>query len=83
MGDTTSGTSFDSPGYFEKLKAAGMPEMQAKVEPMPLREVMDERFVTKEYFDMRLKDFEYRLTIRLGGMVAASVAIVAALVKLT
>jgi hypothetical protein len=29
-----------------------------------------------------LKDLEYRLTLRLGGMMAASIAIVAALVKL-
>jgi len=30
-----------------------------------------------------LKDLEYRLTIRLGGVPAASIALVAALVKLT
>jgi len=30
-----------------------------------------------------MKEMEYRLTIRLGGMMAASIALVAALVKLT
>jgi len=51
-----------------------------------MREVIDERLVTKEYLDAKLRELEYRLqynlTIRLGGMLAASVAIVAALVRL-
>jgi hypothetical protein len=75
--------TFDTLGYFEKLKAAGMPEEQAKVMANTMREGIDERLVTKDYLDMRLKDLEYRLTIRLGAMMAASIAIVAALVKLT
>ena len=82
-----SSTTFDSLGYFEKLKAAGMPEEQAKVVANTMREVIDERLVTKEYLDAKLRELEYRLqynlTIRLGGMMAASVALVAALVKLT
>jgi hypothetical protein len=45
--------------------------------------IADERLVTKDYLDMRLEDLEYRLTIHLGGMMAASIALVAALVKLT
>jgi len=30
-----SSATFDTLGYFEKLKAAGMPEEQAKVERIP------------------------------------------------
>jgi hypothetical protein len=80
-------TTFNSLGYFEKLKAAGMPEEQAKIVANTTREIVDEQLVTKEYLDARLRELEYRLqyslTIRLGGMMAAAIAIVAALVRLT
>ena len=92
-----STTTFDTLGYFEKLKAVGVPEEQAKVQANALRELIDERLATKtdlfsvknelqqQIKDVRteMKEMEYRLTIRLGGMMAASVALVAALVKLT
>jgi hypothetical protein len=83
-------TTFDSLGYFEKLKAVGVPEEQAKVQANALRELIDERLATKQdlreletRLDNKIEKLEYRLTIRLGGMMAASIAIVAALVKLT
>lgn len=34
-------TTFDSLGYFEKLKSAGVPEEQAKVQATALREQLD------------------------------------------
>ncbi|MEO5338505.1 MAG: hypothetical protein H7841_16700 [Magnetospirillum sp. WYHS-4] len=37
--------------------------------------------VTKEYPNLRLRDMEQRLTIKMGAMLAAAVALVAALVK--
>ena len=83
-------TTFDTLGYFEKLKAAGVPEEQAKVQADALRELIDDRLTTKQdlreletRLDNKIEKLEYRLTIRLGGMMAASIAIVAALVKLT
>jgi hypothetical protein len=83
-------TTFDTLGYFEKLKAVGVPEEQAKVQANAIRELIDERLATKadllatkNELQQQIKDLEYRLTIRLGGMMAASIAIVAALVKLT
>ena len=95
-----SSATFDTLGYFEKLKAAGMPEEQAKVVANTMREVIDERLATKKdlreletrfdakfrELDASLRELEYRLqynlTIRLGGMLAASIAIVAALSRL-
>jgi len=74
--------TFDSLGYAKKLEAAGFTREQAEVQANALREVIDERLVTRDYLDTRLKELEYRLTIRLGAMLAASIAIVAALVKL-
>ena len=70
-------TTFDSLRYFEKLKAAGVPEEQAKVQADALREVIDERLV-KDYLDYRLKELEYKLVIRLGGIVVACTAILLA-----
>ena len=76
-------TTFDTLGYFEKLKAVGVPEEQAKVQANAMREVIEDKLVTKAELASQLKDLEYRLTIRLGAMMAASIALVAALVKLT
>ena len=39
-------TTFDSLGYFEKLKAAGVPEEQAKVQAAALREQLDAQNTT-------------------------------------
>jgi len=89
MGGIMSSATFDSLGYFEKLTAAGMPETQAKAIANTMREVIDERLATKHdlrelemRLDAKLRELEYRLqytlTIRLGGMMAASVALVAA-----
>ena len=75
-------TTFDTLGYFEKLKAAGVPEEQAKVQANAIREVIEDKLVTKAELASQLKELEYRLTIRLGGMMAASIALVAASVKL-
>jgi len=86
--------TFDTLGYFEKLKAAGVPENQAKAQADAMREVIDERLATKrdlqelEYRlqstnNQALKDLELRLTTRFGAMIAAAVAIIAALNVLT
>lgn len=77
-----SSTTFDTLGYARRLEEAGFTRQQAEVHANALREVIDERLVTKDYLDARLRELEYRLVIRLGSMMAASVALVAALVKL-
>ncbi|MBF0131167.1 MAG: DUF1640 domain-containing protein [Magnetococcales bacterium] len=75
-------TTFDTLAFSEELRAAGVPEMQAKAHAKALSAIASEKLVSQEYLDTRLKELEYRLTLRLGGMMAASVAVVAALVKL-
>ena len=75
-------TIFDTLSFARKLQELGFTKEQAEGFAHLQRELIDERLVTKDYLDMRLKDLEYRLTIRLGGMTAASIAFVAALVKL-
>lgn len=81
--------TFDTLSYFEKLKAAGFTEEQAKAQANALREVIEERLATKGdlvQMELRLTNeiqkLELRMTLKLGAMLAASVAIVATLVKL-
>lgn len=92
------GIPFDTHAYVKKLVAAGISEHQAEVHTEMMAEVVVERLVTKEDLaalreDLKpllsreelradLKDLELRLTLRFGAMLAVSVAIVAALVKL-
>ncbi len=74
--------AFDTLAYAKKLKAAGFTEEQAEVQAEALAEVIDEQLATKRDIrdlEMRLK---HDLTIRLGGMLVAGIAIVATLVKL-
>ena len=79
-------TTFDTLGYFEKLKAVGVPEEQAKVQTEALREIIEDKLATKQdlreleaRLETKMRELEYRLTIRLGSMMAAAVAILAAL----
>jgi len=73
-----STTTFDTLGYFEKLKAAGIPEAHAKAQVEVIREVIEDKLATKQ----DLKELEYRLTIRFGSMIAAAVGVLAALMAL-
>jgi hypothetical protein len=71
--------TFDTLGYSKKLQALGFSREQAEGLAELHKDLVAEGLATKQ----DLKDLEYRLTVRLGGMMAASIAIVAALVKLT
>ena len=87
---------FDTLAYSKKLKAVGFKEEQAEVLAETFTEIIEERLATKQdilalkkdikELETRLKrdmkEMEMRLTIRLGTMMAVSIAIVAALVKL-
>ena len=75
-------TIFDTLAYAKKLKAAGFTEDQAEIQTQALAEIIEERLATKQ----DLKELELRLkhdlTLRLGGMLVAGIAVVATLVKL-
>lgn len=70
--------TFDALAYFEKLKGAGVPEEQARIQANAMREIVDEQLVSKAYLDLRLKELEYKLTIRLGGIVVTCTALLLA-----
>jgi hypothetical protein len=69
---------FDTLEYAKKLKAAGFTEQQAEIQAEALADMFENQIATKR----DLRELEYRLLIRLGGMLAAAIAIVAAIVKL-
>ncbi|WP_165178033.1 DUF1640 domain-containing protein [Desulfovibrio sp. ZJ369] len=71
-------TTFDSLDYFEQLKAAGVPEEQAKIQATALRGVIEHSLVTKR----DLKELELRLIIRLGGIVVACTALLVAILPI-
>jgi len=81
--------AFDTLAYAKKLKAAGFTEKQAEVQAEALAEMVDEQLATKH--DIKelardIKELELRLrhdlTLRIGMMLTAGIAIVATLVKL-
>ena len=72
---------FDTYQYIKKLKAVGFTEEQAAVQAETIAGLINEQLVTREYLDRRLAELEYRLVIKLGAMLAASIAIIAALAK--
>lgn len=76
---------FDTLAYAKKLKSAGFTDEQAEIQAEALAEIIDEKLATKQDVrDLRrdMKEMEMRMTIRLGAIQAAGIAIVAALVKL-
>ena len=74
----TKAIAFDTLAYSKKLTAAGFTAQQAEVQAEALAELVNDQLVTKQ----DLNEMELRLTLRLGTMMAASIAIVAAFVKL-
>ena len=82
-------TVFDTLAYAKKLKAVGVPIEVAEVQAEALAEIVEERLATKrdlkeleERLINRLNELEYKMTIRLGAMLAATIVIIGALVKL-
>ncbi len=73
-----AGVPFYTLALARKLEGAGFPSQQAQAAAAALAEVLSDRVATKA----DLRDLEQRLTIKLGGMMAVSIAAAAALVKL-
>jgi hypothetical protein len=80
---------FDTHTFVKRLTAAGMPVEQAEILAEEQARLLGEQLASKHdiallradmaAMEQRIKD---QLTIRLGGMMAGGIAIVAALVKL-
>ncbi|MCK9395909.1 MAG: DUF1640 domain-containing protein [Methylobacter sp.] len=88
--------TFDTLKYANRLKSAGVPDKQAEAEAEALSEALEvnlKELVTKEDLHHEIESLrremlsgfiqvEQRLVIKLGGLTALSIGIVAALVKL-
>lgn len=74
--------TFDTHAYVKKLRTVGVPEEQAEVQAQAIADLVTDRLVTKDDLERGLKELEYRLIIRLGGMIVVAIGIIATLVKL-
>ncbi len=73
---------FDTHAYVKKLKAVSFTEEQAEVQTEVVAVLIDEKLATKQdlqKLEIRLK---HDLTLRLGGMLAAGIAIITGIMKL-
>ena len=70
--------AFDTLAYARRLRSVGVSEEQAEAHAEALAAMVTETLATKQ----DLRELEYRLTIRLGGMLAVTVATVTALARL-
>ena len=74
----TMTVAFDTLKYSKRLQEAGVPREQAEIQAEAFAEIVDEKLATKH----DLKELEYRLIIKLGGMLVFSIGVVATLVKI-
>lgn len=71
--------AFDTLGYAKKLREAGVPQNQAEAHAEAAREFVMAELVTKTDLQLALETQTLRLTVRLGGLLAAGIAILAAI----
>ena len=77
--------SFDTLAYAKKLTSAGFTMEQAEVQAEALKDIIEERLATKQdikELEQKMKEMEMRMIIKLGAMIAASIAITVSLIKL-
>ena len=74
--------TFDTHAYVKKLRAVGFSEEQAEVQAETLSSLINNQLATKQDLRELEERLMYRLTLRMGGMVIASVSIVATVVKI-
>lgn len=80
--------TFDTLAHAKKMKAVGFTEQQAEAQAQAIAEVIDENLATKkDIAELRtelkrdIKELEYKLTIRMGGMIGGAIAILGYLIK--
>ncbi|MEQ1739787.1 MAG: DUF1640 domain-containing protein [Methyloglobulus sp.] len=81
--------TFDTHSFVKKLKAVGFSEEQAEVFASEQARLIEDNLATKKdlvelenNLQRDLRELEYRIIIKLGGLMVASIAVVATLVKL-
>jgi hypothetical protein len=74
--------AFDTLGYSKRLRDAGLEQPTAEAAAEAARDYIMTNIVTKDYLREALDTMTLRLTVRLGGILAAGIAILAAILKL-
>jgi hypothetical protein len=74
--------AFDTLGYAKRLRAAGVSQEQAEAHAEATRDFVMGELVTKSDLQAAMDTLSLRLTLRLGVMLAASIGILAAIIKL-
>lgn len=74
--------AFDTLGYAKRLRNAGISQEQAEAHAEAAREFVMGELVTKADLQAALDTLSLRLTLRLGVMLAAGLATLAAIIKL-
>lgn len=72
------GNNFDTVVYVKRLREAGFTDRQAEVQAETIKELLEEQIATKRDF----REMESRIILKVGAMIAASIAITATLVKI-
>lgn len=70
--------AFDTSGYSKRLRSGGVSQEQAEAHAEAAREFIMTELVTKTDLQSAIDTQTLRLTVRLGGIVAAGVAVLAA-----
>jgi hypothetical protein len=75
VGEMTVAWAFDTLGYSKRRREAGVPVPQAEAHAEATREFVMTELVTKQDLQAAIETQTLRLTVRLGGIVAAGVAV--------
>ena len=80
---------FDTLAYAKKMKSVGFTDAQAEMQAEVLAEFIDQQVASKrdilemeQKMEFKLKVLEQNIVIKLGAMIAASIAITVSLLKL-
>lgn len=75
--------AFDTLGYAKRLRDAGVPQEQSEAHAEAARQFVMVELVTKTDLALALDNLKLSLTVRLGAMLAAGIALLGAINKLT
>ena len=78
IGEMTVAYAFDTLGYAKRLRDGGVPNPQAEAHAEAAREFIMTELVTKQDLQTAIETQTLRLTVRLGGIVAAGVGVLIA-----
>jgi hypothetical protein len=70
--------AFDTLGYAKRLRDGGVPNPQAEAHAEAAREFIMTELVTKQDLQTAIETLTLRLTVRLGGIVAAGIGVLVA-----